>query len=45
MFNLNKNKGFIRRDMASAIQETIFQTFLISLLHNSASDSPIGEVE
>ena len=27
MFNLNKNKGFIRRDMASAIQETISQTF------------------
>ena len=38
----NLNKGVYEESMASGIQETIPQTFLISLLHNSASDSHKG---
>ena len=41
----NLHNGVYDEGMASGIQETIPQTFLIGLLHNSASNSQMGEVE
>ena len=41
----NLHNGVYDEGMASGIQETIPQTFLIGLLHNSASNSPRREVE